>query len=135
MRDARSAAPRINCPPILPPARFVVCEGRPVLLPRRRELPSSPAPEEDSLLRRVWLVLMALAMLTAVAGTPVVSAAAGPFGVNVVSSNGYTEPDNWVTVAGEVVNNTRTSVRFVKITIDFYDEAGTNLVGTDYTYS
>ncbi|HXG39766.1 MAG TPA: DUF3426 domain-containing protein [Candidatus Limnocylindrales bacterium] len=93
--------------------------------------PSNPIP---SLVASAALavVLAASGLLAAPGATP--AQAARPFGVNVLSSSMYADSLGIVHVVGEVANDTRLPVEFVRITADFYDASGT-LVATDFTYS
>lgn len=78
------------------------------------------------------IVLAASGLVSAPAATT--AWAARPYGVNVLSSSMFTSSIGTVHVVGEVVNDTRLPVEFVRIMADFYDASAT-LVATGFTYS
>jgi hypothetical protein len=80
--------------------------------------------------KKVIAILMAL---VAIASVPLVASNAES-GVVVLSDSSYTDTSGYFHVVGEVQNNLNANVRFVKISVIFYDEDG-EIIGTDYTYT
>jgi hypothetical protein len=54
--------------------------------------------------------------------------------VDIVSASNYTSSTGSLWLVGEVVNNTSSTVEYVKVIVSYYDGAGA-LVATDSTYS
>lgn len=95
--------------------------------------PAQLTPTVANYLPVVVVPLPTLTPTTAPTITP--SPTQAPVGVFVLDNHStYVDSINYLHIVGEVVNNTNTTTRFVRISVDIYTTAG-QLVATDSTYT